>query len=377
MSYTVHLSAPDLGALEEEYVLDALRSGWAAPAGPAVDGFERDMAARVGVPHAVALNSGTAALHLALLEVGAGPGDTVLVPTLTFAATANAVVYTGAEPYFVDSEAATGNMDVDLLAEALRRCAREGRRVRAVLTVDLFGACADYERIDALCAEYGVPMIEDAAEALGSTYRGRPAGSFGRAAILSFNGNKVITTSGGGMLLTGDAELAARARYLAGQARQPVPHYEHTEVGYNYRLSNVLAALGRAQLCRLDAMIERRRNLRERYAKTFAPVDGVSLLGDADSGSNCWLTVMVVDAARAGWHAADLGRHLGDLGIETRPVWKPMHRQPVFADRPGLLDGTADRLFGTGLVLPSGSALDAGQSGRVLAGIDEFLAGPR
>jgi dTDP-4-amino-4,6-dideoxygalactose transaminase len=259
MTGQIFLSAPDTGELEEEYVLSALRSGWVAPCGPDVDAFEREVAARVGVAHAVAVSSGTAALHLALLSLGVGAGDAVVVPTLTFAATANAVVYTGAAPVFVDCDPDTGNLDPDLLAEAL---SRHGERARAVVAVDLFGRCADYGRIVPACA--GVPLVEDAAEALGATYAGRAAGGFGAAGILSFNGNKIMTTSGGGMLLTGDAGRAAHCRYLSAQARQPVAHYEHLDVGYNYRLSNVLAALGRAQLRRLDGMLDRRRALRER-----------------------------------------------------------------------------------------------------------------
>ncbi|WP_319458484.1 DegT/DnrJ/EryC1/StrS family aminotransferase [Micromonospora sp. RTP1Z1] len=369
------LSPPDVGALEESYVLNALRSGWVAPAGPDLDAFEREVAHRVGSAHAVALASGTAGLHLALVALGAGPGDVVVVPTLTFAATANAVVYTGAEPIFVDCEPATGNLDPDLLHDLLRDLQLRGRRVAAVLPVDIFGSCADYGRILPLCAEAGVPVVEDAAEALGAVHAGRAAGSFGRAAVVSFNGNKIITTSGGGMLLSDDAELVARCRYLSTQARQPVTHYEHTEVGYNYRLSNLLAALGRAQLRRLDEMIARRRRLRERYAKLFAAVPGVRLLADEDEGSNCWLTAIVVDPTVAGWRAQDLADHLGAQRIETRPVWKPMHLQPVFAGARSLLTGAAERLFADGLVLPSGSALSEREIVRVLKATRQFLDG--
>jgi dTDP-4-amino-4,6-dideoxygalactose transaminase len=377
MSGRVYLSAPDIGPLEEQYVVDAVRSGWVAPLGPSVDAFEREIAERIGVEHAVAVNTGTAALHLALLDLGVGPGDTVVVPTLTFAATANAVMYTGAQPVFVDCDPATGNLAPDLLADALTRLGSEGRRVGAVLTVDLFGKCADYGAILPLCADHGVPVIEDAAEALGATYCGTPAGSFGRAAILSFNGNKIMTTSGGGMLLSDDGELAAHARYLATQARQPFVHYEHTDVGYNYRLSNLLAALGRAQLHRLDSMITRRRALRDGYAKLFAAVDGVSLLGSDDDGANCWLTSIVVDPARAGWRAGDLADHLAARDIETRPVFKPMHLQPVFAGARAFLTGAAQRLFEQGLTLPSGSALQEPQVRRVFDSIMEFLDGRR
>ncbi len=374
--HAVLLSAPDVGPLEQEYVMAALRSGWVAPAGPDLDRFEREIAARVGVPHAVGVTSGTAALHLALIGSRAGPGDVVVVPTLTFAATANAVVYTGATPVFADCDEATGNLDPDVLSGLLAELSAEGATVRAVLSVDLYGSCADYDRILPLCDRYGVPLVEDAAESLGSGYRGRAAGSFGWAAALSFNGNKIITTSSGGMLLTADPDLAARARNLATQARLPVEHYEHAEIGYNYRLSNLLAALGRAQLCRLDEMIERRRAVRDGYAKVFADVDGVRLLGD-DPAANCWLTGIVVDPERAGWCARDLGAHLAARKVETRPLFKPMHLQPVFAGARAALTGAAERLFRDGLVLPSGSALSDAQVRRVLDEVTEFLDGRR
>ncbi|WIM94127.1 aminotransferase class I/II-fold pyridoxal phosphate-dependent enzyme [Actinoplanes oblitus] len=376
-SQTVLLSGPDVGDLEQDYVLAALRSGWIAPVGPDLDAFEREIADRVGVPHAVGLNSGTAALHLALLGVGAGPGDLVVVPTLTFVATANAVVYTGATPVFADCDPATGNLDPDLLASLLAELHAAGTPARAVLTVDLYGSCADYERIRPLCDGYGIPLVEDAAEALGATHRGRAAGSFGRAAAFSFNGNKLLTTSGGGMLLTDDAELAGRARHLAGQARLPAEHYEHAELGYNYRLSNLLAALGRAQLCRLDEMVERRRAVHDAYAKIFAHVDGVRLLADADPAANRWLTAVVVDPDRAGWAAGELAAHLAARNVETRPIFKPMHLQPLYADARASLSGAAERLFRDGLVLPGGSALTGEQVRRVLDEIAEFLDGRR
>jgi dTDP-4-amino-4,6-dideoxygalactose transaminase len=375
MTGRIFLSAPDVGELEETYLVEALRSGWVAPAGPAVDAFEREIADRVGVAHAVGLSSGTAALHLALLTLGVGPGQVVIVPTLTFAATANAVAYTGAEPFFVDCDRQTGNMDASLLGDVLAGLRREGRTVGAVIVVDLFGRCADYAELLPLCERYGVPLLEDAAEALGSTYQGRPAGSFGVAAALSFNGNKIMTTSGGGMLLTDDSAIAARCRYLSTQARQPVAHYEHVDIGYNYRLSNLLAALGRAQLRRLDEMIGRRRALRDRYAKLFAGVDGATLLGPDDPGANCWLTSIVVNPARAGWRVGELAAHLGAQDIETRPLFKPMHLQPVFSGARTALTGRAEHLFEHGLTLPSGSVLQESQIGKVHAEIESFLRG--
>ncbi|TDC40840.1 aminotransferase class I/II-fold pyridoxal phosphate-dependent enzyme [Micromonospora sp. KC213] len=370
----MYLSAPDVGPLEESFLVSALRSGWAAPAGPELTAFEREIAERVGVNAAVALSSGTAALHLALLGLGVGPGQVVVVPTLTFVATANAVTYTGARPAFIDSDPATGNIDVSLLPELLEKLQASGQRVGAVLPVDIFGTCADYSALLPICAAAGVPVVEDAAEALGSAHRGRPAGSFGAAAALSFNGNKVITTSGGGMLLSDDRVLVERARFLSTQARLPVSHYEHPEVGYNYRLSNLLAAVGRAQLQRLDEMIRRRRQVRELYANLFATVPGVRLLGNCDDEANCWLTCIVVEPDRAGWHAAELAAHLAGHGIESRPIWKPLHLQAAYENSGGLLTGAAQRLFETGLALPSGSMLSDRQRATVLKTIRAFLA---
>ena len=374
----IYLSAPDVGAREEEMCIAALRSGWVAPLGPMVDAFEEALADRCARRFAVALSSGTAALHLALLELGAGPGKVVIVPTMTFAATANAVVYTGATPVFVDCDLHSGNLDPDLLEDALRSLAREGADIAAVIAVDLLGHCADYGRIDDICESVGIPLLSDAAEALGATYAGRPAGSFGTAAILSFNGNKVISTSGGGALLTDDERFAERVRYLSTQARQPMVHYEHTEVGYNYRLSNVLAALGLAQLERLDEMITRRRRWRDGYCEIFADVEGVEIFQrDCDSEDNCWLTAILIDPVIARWKPAELTAVLSAADIESRPLWKPMHQQPVFAGARAFLRGNADRLFAAGLALPSGSSLAPTDVERVHALIRSFLSTPR
>lgn len=371
----VYLSAPDVGVREEELCVAALRSGWVAPLGPMVDAFERALADRCARRYAVALSSGTAALHLGLLELGAGPQNVVVVPTMTFAATANAVVYTGATPVFVDCEPHFGNLDPDLLDETLRSLLREGRQVAAVIAVDLLGHCADYSRIENICESAGVPLVSDAAEALGASRAGRPAGSFGTAAILSFNGNKVISTSGGGALLTDDERLAERVRYLSAQARQPVAHFEHTEIGYNYRLSNVLAALGLAQLERLEEMLARRRRLREGYSQLFADTEGVKIFQkECDAEDNCWLTAILVDSVAAEWKPEELSAVLTAADIESRPLWKPMHQQPVFAGARTFLRGDADRLFAAGLALPSGSALAPAQVDRVHALIQTFLS---
>lgn len=374
MNDRILMSSPDVGELEERYLLNAFRSGWIAPLGPDVDAFEREVAERVGVAHAAALASGTAALHLGLLTLGVKPGDVVLTSTLTFAATANAIAYTGAQPYFVDSELASGNMDPALLEQALTELRAQGTTVSAIVPVDLLGKSADYSRILPIADAFGVPVLSDAAESLGATHHGRPAGSFGAASAISFNGNKIMTTSGGGMLLTDDGELAARVRYLSTQARQPAMHYEHTEIGYNYRLSNLLAALGRAQLTRLDSMMDRRRQVRDSYRSLFADVPGVSIFGgDDDAEDNCWLASVIVDPDVAGWSSTDLSAHLNAANIESRPLWKPMHLQPVFAGAPAVLNGNAEQLFRTGLTLPSGSALTDDQVGRVTSAIEEFV----
>lgn len=372
MTGRIYLSSPDVTELEEAALVRAIRSGWVAPLGPEVDAFEAELAAYCGRQHAVALASGTAALHLGLLTLGVGPGDVVLTSTMTFAATANAIVYTGAEPYFVDCDA-TGNMNPDLLIEALDELAAEGITPAAIVPVDLLGKVADHDRIDALAAARGIPVLSDAAESLGAKRGGRPAASFGKAAVVSFNGNKVMTTSGGGALLTDDEQFANHVRYLATQARQPVVHYEHTDIGYNYRMSNLLAALGRAQLARLDAMIERRRATRARYGGLFADVPGVEVFGAPDNEDNCWLTAVVVDEATTGWSTANLAAALAAANIESRPLWKPMHLQPVFDGARGRIDGTSQRLFETGLSLPSGSGLSDATQDAVIDVIRTFL----
>lgn len=372
------LSAPDIGALEEQYVISALQSGWVAPLGPDVDLFEREVADRVGVDHAVALSSGTAALHLGLLVAGVQPGDVVVTSSMTFAATANAIAYTGASPVFVDCERGTGNMDPSLLAEALSDLEAEGIRPKAIIPVDLLGKTVNYTEICGLASKRGIPIISDAAESLGATHRGGAAGSWGLASAFSFNGNKIMTTSGGGMLTTNDEEVAAKTRYLATQARQPVLHYEHTEIGYNYRLSNLLAALGRAQLSRLDSMIAVRRQHRHEYHEYVRGVQGVSVFGGEDyQDDNCWLSAILVDANVLGRNAADLQIHLAAAGIESRPLWKPMHLQPVFRHHRSFTNGNSQYLFENGITLPSGSILKKQDIDRVLGALDSFFTGGR
>ncbi|MFD6700686.1 MULTISPECIES: DegT/DnrJ/EryC1/StrS family aminotransferase [unclassified Microbacterium] len=374
MADRIYMSSPDVTELEEQSIISAIRSGWIAPLGPDVDAFERELAERLGVGHGVALSSGTAALHLGLLTLGVKPGDVVVTSTMTFAATTNAIVYTGAEPYFVDADPQTGNMDPVLLREALTTLRDAGEHVAAIVPVDLLGKAVDYTTILSIAEEFGVPVLADAAESLGASHMGRAAGSFGRASIVSFNGNKIMTTSGGGMLLTDDADFAQHVRYLATQARQPVVHYEHIDIGYNYRMSNLLAALGRAQLSRLDAMIARRREMRELYKELFATVDGVEVFGaNGDEHDNVWLTSILVDEERTGWAPSELAAALSQDDIESRPLWKPMHKQPVFAHYRGVINGASEQLFARGLTLPSGSVLTEPQRARIVEGVNAFV----
>jgi dTDP-4-amino-4,6-dideoxygalactose transaminase len=366
----IYLSPPDVDPADKERLIAALDSGWVAPLGPEVDGFERELAAVTGRDHGVALSSGTAALHLALIEAGVTPGDRVLVSDLTFAATANAVRYVGAEPVFVDADTASWNMDPDLMAEALA----EGRYA-AALVVDLYGQCADYDRIVPALEAAGITLIEDAAEALGSTYRGRPAGSFGVAAALSFNGNKIITTSGGGALVTDLEPWARHARFLATQARDPAPHYQHSELGFNYRMSNLLAALGRSQLADLERRIEVRRGHRAAYLDSLGGVDGVELMPEAPGcRSIFWLTCITIDPAVTGVDREEVRLHLETMDIESRPVWKPMHLQPYYAGCRVVGGSVSARLFEQGLCLPSGSSLGPADRDRVIGGVLEAFA---
>ena len=359
MARRIYLSSPHLGELEQAFVADAFASNWVAPLGPHVDAFQEEFAALVGAPHALALSSGTAALHLALQLVGVGPGDEVLVSTLTFAASVNPILYLGARPVFIDSEPGSWNLDPALLAEELAARARAGRPPpRACVVVHLYGQCADMDAVLAACDAHGVPVVEDAAEALGASYKGRSPGTLGRAGVFSFNGNKVITTSGGGMLVSPDAGLVTHALKLATQAREPAPHYEHAEVGYNYRLSNVLAAIGRGQLRVLaQRVVARRRNF-ELYRRALGDLPGLAFMPEAPWGQHSrWLTTLTLDPARFGADREAVRRALEAADIEARPVWKPMHLQPVFAGFARRGGAVAEALFRDGLCLPSGSNL--------------------
>lgn len=359
----IYLSPPHLSGRELELLEEAVDSNWVAPLGPQVDAFERELAEVVGVPHALALSSGTAALHLALIVLGIGAGDEVACSSLTFSASANPVVYVGATPVFVDADAGTWTIDPELLDRTLG----ERPQVRALVAVDLYGQCCDYDALTEICERRGVALVQDAAESLGASYRGAPAGGQGALAAFSFNGNKVITTSGGGMLVSRDEQLIAHARKLSTQAREPAPHYQHTELGFNYRLSNLLAAVGRAQLEVLGERVEARRRINARYRELLAEAPGISFMPEARYGrSNCWLTCILVDPDEAGTDRETIRRALEAEDIEARPLWKPMHLQPFFAGAPTAGGDVSASLFERGLCLPSGSALTETDQARVV-----------
>lgn len=363
----IYLSPPHMSKYEEQFVAEAFRSNWIAPLGPMVDAFEKEMCEYVGVEHGAALSSGTAALHLAMLLLGIKAGDEVLCATLTFSASANAITYVGAQPVFIDCDRKTWNLDPSLLEEELAACATIGRRPGAVIAVDIYGQCADYGRIAPICEKYGVTLIEDAAEALRATCLGKKAGSFGKMAAFSFNGNKIITTSGGGMLVSDNEELIGRARFLATQARDPAPHYQHSTIGYNYRMSNILAAIGRGQLKVLDERVEARRRNFDYYQQHLGLLPGISFMPEAPYG-RCtrWLTCIVVDPEAFGANREEIRLALEKENIEARPLWKPMHLQPVFAGCRVRGGDVSAGLFDRGLCLPSGSQMTYNDLERVV-----------
>ena len=362
----IFLSPPHMGPMEQSLIAEVFESNWIAPLGPHVDAFQKEFARTVGSSQAVALSSGTAALHLAVQLAGVGPGDDVLVSTLTFAASVNPIRYVGATPVFIDSERESWNMDPDLLESELSKRAHDGKLPKAVVLVHLYGQCANITPILDVCRHYGIPLIEDAAEALGASYEGKHPGTFGRMGIFSFNGNKIITTSGGGMLVTEDALLAARALKLATQARDRAPHYEHSEVGYNYRMSNVLAAIGRGQLRMLEERVRARRRNFDYYVEALADIPGLEFQPEASWGRHTrWLTTLVIDPAGYGASTGTLRQALETSDIEARPVWKPMHLQPVFRSFPVVGGSVSEDLFARGLCLPSGSSLTEAELERV------------
>ncbi len=364
----IWLSSPHLSGHEQKYVQEAFATNWIAPLGPNVDGFEQDLCKYVGVEHAAALSSGTAALHLALVMLGVERDDVVICQSFTFSASANPIVYQGATPVFVDSEPDTWNICPDALEAALKSEKSKGKKVKAVIAVHLYGMPAKMQGIAEICQNYEVPLIEDAAEALGSTYLGKKLGSFGLLNVLSFNGNKIITTSGGGALLSNDEHFIKKSRFLATQARDDAPHYQHSEIGYNYRLSNICAGIGRGQMEVIDERVAQRRNNFEFYERELSAIEGITFQPEAEgSFSNRWLSCLVINPEKTGGVTReDIRLKLATQNIEARPLWKPMHLQPVFDGTAYYGGDVAEKLFQDGLCLPSGSNLTEEELAKVM-----------
>lgn len=374
--HRIYLSIPHMSGGERAFVDEAFATNWMSSVGPNVDGFEREVAEYLGGGvTTLAVSSGTAALHLLLRDIGVGPGDRVAVSTLTFAGSVFPIVYLGAIPVFIDSEKISGNIDAGLVREYLASAAKSGELPRALIGVHLYGQHCDIDAVAAACADYGVPFVEDAAESLGSTYKNRQTGTTSGLAILSYNGNKIITTTAGGMVVARDPKAIARMRKWATQAREQSVEYLHREIGYNYRMSNVLAGIGRGQLLVLDERVRARRAIAERYSRAFADVPGLSLQPEAPWGMHSrWLSVLMIDAGEHEVTPAALVTALEARNIEVRPVWRPMHTQPVFADAPVVGGGVAEFFYNTGLCLPSSSSLALADQDRVIAGVLETLA---
>lgn len=367
----IYLSPPHMSGNELQYIKSAFESNWIAPLGPNVDAFEKEIAEKTGAKGAVAVSSGTAAIHLALSLLGVTEGDTVFCSTLTFVASANPILYQGANPVFIDSDPESWNMSPNALEKALRVSAFEGKLPKAVIVVDLYGQSARMNEIVYLCNEYGIPIIEDAAESLGSLYKGKASGTFGDYGIYSFNGNKIITTSGGGMLISNNMKALERAKYLATQAKDPAPHYQHSVAGFNYRMSNLLAGVGRSQLKVLDDRVRLRRKVFNMYFQALSDLPGVKFMKELeDTQSNRWLTTLTIDDRKAGITAKQILDALNKQNIEARPVWKPLHLQPLFKRAKYFMHdeggSVSDKLFETGICLPSGSSLTEVEQHRVI-----------
>lgn len=368
MSERIYLSPPHMSGEELKRIQQAFADNWVAPAGPNLAAFEAQLCDYVGAQHAVAVSSGTAAIHLALLVTGVQPDDEIFVSTLTFAGSVNPIIYMGAKPVFIDSERQSWNMDPNLLEDALKARAQSGNLPKAVMPVHLYGQSADMDAIMAVCERYDVMVIEDAAEALGTLYRDQHPGTFGKMSAFSFNGNKIITTSGGGMLVSDDRALIEHARKLASQSREPVAYYEHLEIGYNYRMSNILAAIGCGQMTVLEDRVRRKREIYAYYAQRLGDIPGLTFVDEMPYGRHThWLTVMLVDPVQFGADREQIRLTLEDHNIESRPLWKPMHCQPVFQDYEFIGGNVADSLFDQGLCLPSGTALTDAELDRIIS----------
>jgi len=371
MNKRIWLSLAHMGGHEQKFIQEAFDTNWVVPLGPNVDGFEKDLEAFLNQErHIVALSAGTAAIHLGLIQLGVAPSDEVICQSFTFSASANPIKYLGANPVFVDSEPDTWNMSPEYLREAIEgRIAQTGKKPKAIIPVHLYGMPAKMDEIMAIAGEYGIPVLEDAAEALGSEYKGRKCGTFGEFACLSFNGNKIITTSGGGALVCRTEEEVKHTKFLATQARDQAPHYQHSHIGYNYRMSNICAGIGRGQMLVLEDHVARRRAIHALYKKELANIPGISIFDNPseDFNSNHWLTCIVVNPDKAGYSREDIRLKMEEENIETRPLWKPMHLQPVFEGTPYYGTNVAEELFDSGLCLPSGSSLTDEDINRVVS----------
>ena len=366
----IFLSPPHMGGQELDFVKDAFESNYIAPLGPHVDAFEKEFSEIVGIPHAAAVSSGTAAMHLALRLLGVGPGDEVLAPTFTFIGGVSPVIFQGAKLSFIDSDRESWNIDPDLLAEELTFRNKQGQLPKAVITADILGQSADLDRILDICNRYHIPVVSDSAEALGARYKNRHAGKGAAFTVYSFNGNKIITTSGGGMLASDNGELIEKAKFFSQQARDAAPHYEHTQIGYNYRMSNIVAAIGRGQLRILNERVERKREIFDYYRKALADLPGIEFMPEASYGrATRWLTVILIIPEAFGGDREAIRQALEKDNIESRPVWKPMHLQPVFAECSMRGGSVCEDLFRRGLCLPSGTAMSKTDLDRVVEAI--------
>ncbi len=375
MKSKIYLSSPHMGGNEQKFVNEAFDTNWIAPLGPNVDNFEKDLATYLKINAVAALSAGTAAIHLALILAGVEADDEVIVSSFTFSATANPVVYQHATPIFVDSEPDTWNMSPELLEEAIKDRIQKGKKPKAIIAVHLYGMPAKIDQIMQIAEKYDIPVIEDAAEALGSKFNGKSTGTFGKMGILSFNGNKIITTSGGGALVSDDSELIKKSRFLSTQARDNAPHYQHSQIGYNYRMSNIVAGIGRGQMEVLDLRVKQRRDNYKFYKEIFKNTKGISFLDEPDERffSNYWLTTILIDSDKAGFSNTDLRLAFEAENIESRPLWKPMHLQPVFENYPAYLNGVSEELFSKGLCLPSGTNLSDIDKKRIIDVIKSFI----